>query len=206
MDFLKKIGFNLICFLLITNVSAQDYKLLQNAFAQSYVFEANKNYVGAIEILLKVSNEKTYESNLRLGWLYYASQNYSESINHYQKACDVMPASIEAKLGIVLPLTALGSWDKVITVYNEILKIDSKYAVVNYKLGLIYYTRENYALAKKYFDVYLNLFPFDFDILNISAWNNFRMGNVEIAKSLFNKALLVYPNNSDCLEGLRQCK
>jgi hypothetical protein len=60
--------------------------------------------------------------------------------------------------------------------------------------------------AKKYFDVYLNLFPFDFDVLNISAWNAFRQGKFDVAKALFNKALLVYPGNVDCLEGLKLCK
>jgi hypothetical protein len=43
-------------------------------------------------------------------------------------------------------------------------------------------------------------------VLNISAWNAFRQGKLDIAKALFNKALLVYPGNVDCLEGLKLCK
>ena len=47
---------------------------------------------------------------------------------------------------------------------------------------------------------------FDFETINMSAWTAFRLGKIEIARALFNKALLVYPANADCLEGLKLCK
>lgn len=190
----------------VSSLQGQDMKQVQAAFAQSYIMESSKNYKGAIETILHVHNDKQYETCLRLGWLYYASQQYIESNNYYQKAVDIMPAAIEPRLGMAAPLAALNNWDQVMQVYIDILKIDPNYATVNYRLGLIYYNRQNYVAAKKYFDVYLNLFPFDFDVLNISAWNAFRQGKVDIAKALFNKALLVYPGNVDCLEGLKLCK
>jgi tetratricopeptide (TPR) repeat protein len=190
----------------VSSLQGQDMKQVQAAFAQSYIMESSKNYKGAIETILHVHNDKQYETCLRLGWLYYASQQYIESNNYYQKAVDIMPAAIEPRLGMAAPLAAMNNWDQVMQVYIDILKIDPNYATVNYRLGLIYYNRQNYVAAKKYFDVYLNLFPFDFDVLNISAWNAFRQGKVDIAKALFNKALLVYPGNVDCLEGLKLCK
>lgn len=190
----------------VSSLQGQDMKQIQAAFAQSYIMESSKNYKGAIETILHVHNDKQYETCLRLGWLYYASQQYIESNNYYLKAVDIMPAAIEPRLGMAAPLAAMNNWDQVMQVYIDILKIDPNYATVNYRLGLIYYNRQNYVAAKKYFDVYLNLFPFDFDVLNISAWNAFRQGKVDIAKALFNKALLVYPGNVDCLEGLKLCK
>jgi tetratricopeptide (TPR) repeat protein len=207
MEFLKtaKVAL-LVATITVSSMKGQDMKQIQAAFAQSYIMESSKNYKGAIETILHVHNDKQYETCLRLGWLYYASQQYIESNNYYQKAVDIMPAAIEPRLGMVAPLAAMNNWDQVMQVYIDILKIDPNYATVNYRLGLIYYNRQNYVAAKKYFDVYLNLFPFDFDVLNISAWNAIRQGKVDVAKALFNKALLVYPGNVDCLEGLKLCK
>jgi tetratricopeptide (TPR) repeat protein len=207
MEFLKtaKVAL-LVATITVSSMKGQDMKQIQAAFAQSYIMESSKNYKGAIETILHVHNDKQYETCLRLGWLYYASQQYIESNNYYQKAVDIMPAAIEPRLGMAAPLAAINNWDQVMQVYIDILKIDPNYATVNYRLGLIYYNRQNYVAAKKYFDVYLNLFPFDFDVLNISAWNAIRQGKVDVAKALFNKALLVYPGNVDCLEGLKLCK
>ena len=207
MEFLRTIRLTLLAAsITVASSQAQDMKQVQAAFAQSYIMESSKNYKGAIETILHVHNDKQYETCLRLGWLYYASQQYIESNNYYQKAVDIMPAAIEPRLGMAAPLAAMNNWDQVMQVYIDILKIDPNYATVNYRLGLIYYNRQNYVAAKKYFDVYLNLFPFDFDVLNISAWNAFRQGKLDVAKALFNKALLVYPGNVDCLEGLKLCK
>jgi tetratricopeptide (TPR) repeat protein len=185
---------------------AQDSKQLIAAFSQSYLMETNKNYLAAIAEIQKVHNDRNYETTMRLAWLYYASEKYKESVALYQKAIDLMPASIEPKIAMVTPLVALNNWDKVISNYQEILKISPNYSLINYRLGLIYYNRENYPLAKKYFDINLNLFPFDFETINMSAWTAFRLGKTDIAKALFNKALLVYPANADCLEGLKLCK
>lgn len=207
MEFITRIKLTITAIALASaTIHAQDMKQLQAAFAQSYILESNKNYKGAIETLMHVHNDKQYETCLRLGWLYYASQQYIESNNYYQKAIDLMPAAIEPRLGMVSPLAAINNWDQVVQLYLDILKIDPNYAVVNYRLGLIYYNRQNYVAAKKYFDVYLNLFPFDFDALNISAWTAYRQGKMDVARALFNKALLIYPSNEDSIEGLKLCK
>jgi len=207
MDFLKVKIFTISLFCGVNFLLAQDAtKHLQAAFSQSYGYESSKNYTAAIDAIMQVHNDKQYETCLRLAWLYYSIQKNAESIAFYQKAIQLMPTAIEPKLGIVQPLSAANNWDKVLAQYLDILKIDPSHTAVNYRTGLIYYNKQNYAVAKKYFDVYLNLYPFDFDAINISAWNSLRMGKLDVAKALFNKAMLVYPNSPDCLEGLKLCK
>jgi len=188
------------------SIFAQTQAELEAAFSQSYVFESEKNYDDALQAILKVHSEKCYETQLRLGWLFYSSKKYPESCAHYKKAIALQPNSLEAKLGLANPLAAQSSWEEVTNIYNDILKTDPHQITVNYRLGLIYYNRENFVQAKKYFDVYLNLYPFDYDALSISAWNNLNLGKKDDAKNLFNKALLLYPKNADSLEGLKQCK
>lgn len=196
------LSFTLMCNFAI----AQEQIKLEDAFTQSYVFESEKNYVEAIESILKVHNDKLYETNMRLGWLNYQAKRYPESANYYKKATELKSLSLEAKLGLANALVAQSSWDLVIQVYSDILKIDANQVSVNYKLGLIYYNRENYQLAKKYFETYLNLYPFEYDALSINAWNNLKLGNKKMAAEQFNKALLLYPKNTDSLEGLKLCK
>lgn len=188
------------------NAQNTDIKTLQKAFKDSYTQEQSANYQGAIDVLKPYYAESSYELNLRLGWLTYMAGKLNESISYYEKAVKLMPYSIEAKLGLIYPLSAMKSWDAVIVQYNEILKITPGNTTANYQLGLIYYYREKYAEAKKYFEVFLNLYPFEYDAVIMSAWTYFKLGQFNEAKLLFNKALLLRPTDTSALEGLSYIK
>jgi tetratricopeptide (TPR) repeat protein len=116
------------------------------------------------------------------------------------------PLSIEARLGIVYPASAMGNWNQVENRYLEILKIDPENSLVNYRMGLIYYGREDYGTAFKYFEKVVNHYPFDYDSVIILAWTNYMMGKYREAKVLFQKALLIQPNDPSALEGLALIK
>ena len=94
------------------------------SFIESYGLEATGNYSNAIEKIIKIYTADSYDMNIRLGWLYYNLGNYPESQKYYQIATQILPYSIEAKLGYVLPVSGLGYWDKVVEVYISILTID----------------------------------------------------------------------------------
>ena len=197
----------LASFMLISfGLSAQDKTALPDVFSASYTYEAKAEYSKAIEVLKKVYDESSYEINLRLGWLSYQSGLFTESISFYNKAIALMPMSIEARLGYVLPVSAMGNYNQVITRYNEILRLDPNHYTVNYKLGLIYYNRKNYQEAHKYFEKIVNLYPFDYDALLMMGWTNFQLGKLREAKILFGKALLNRPGDSSALEGISLIK
>lgn len=188
------------------NVNAQANKALSNAFKQSYDYEAVKNYEAATNTINSMYSETSYEINIRLGWLNYLSGKFKESVMYYQKAIELMPAATEPKWGIMYPFTKLENWTEVEKNYISILKIDPKNTTANYNLGLIYYYRKDYISAKKYFDVSLNLFPFNYNNLLMSAWANYFLGNKNEASVLFNKTLLCSPNDKSALEGLSLIK
>lgn len=185
---------------------AQDYKSLQSAFEISYMHELNNNYLGAMEVLKRNYSESSYETNLRLGWLTYKAGLYSESVAYYAKSIQLMPYSIEARLGYVLPAYALGNIDQVIVKYKDILKLDPNNYTANYRLGAIYYSRKDYNSAYKMFEKIANMYPFDYDVLHMFAWTNYRIGKLREAKVLFQKALLNRPNDASVLEGLSLIK
>ena len=194
----------MIGIMLIKFSVAQD--AMQTAFEQSYIQEQAGNYKGAVQSIAAVYNPKSYECNLRLGYLNYMSGAYNDAIGYYKKAIDLMPYAIEPRLGYVYPAAALGKWDDVVLQYQSILKIDPKNSTVNYKLGVIYYNRKKYAQAYALFEKVVNLYPFDYDGLIMFAWTNYRLGKLPQAKLLFKKVLLLSPNDKSALEGLSLIK
>jgi tetratricopeptide (TPR) repeat protein len=138
--------------------------------------------------------------------LNYKAGLFEEAEGYYRRAIQIMPYGIEARFGIVFPLTTMGKTDQVILVYEELLKIDPQNSLANFRLGLVYYGQGNYAQSEKYFTKVVNLYPFDYDGLQMLAWTKLKAGKTQDAKAVFNKALLYKPGDPSCLEGLSLIK
>ncbi|MEI8075501.1 MAG: tetratricopeptide repeat protein [Bacteroidota bacterium] len=207
MEILKK-QIIAISFLMmgLTSYAQADNLALRKAFKESYTFEYSKLYAEAIAALAKVHDENSYELQLRLGWLNYMNKNYTQSQAFYSKAVSLKPYAVEAKLGLVKPLSALESWDKVLQLYEEVIKIDPQNYTANYWAGAIYYTRKKYEPASRLFEKIVNLYPFDYDGNHMLAWTYLNMGKNNEAKAFFNKALLNRPDDSSSLDGISKLK
>lgn len=206
MEILKKLtlGIAIACLTIINpfGVCGQDQTAILDAFTKSYKYEKSGEYSKAIAEVKKVYNDESYEVNLRLGWLHYSSGLFTESIAYYQKAIALMPYAIEPKFGYVYPAFALGNTEQVKTQYAEIIKIDPNNMLANYRLGLLYYGAKDYNAAHKYFEKVVNLWPFDYDGVIMYAWTNFKLGKLREAKVMFNKAMLLKPDDASAKEGL----
>ena len=205
MKTIKIILIGTILFLNITKGFSQTDKIVA-AFSKSYSEEKNADYVGAIMTIKEVYDAKSYELNLRLGWLYYEVGQNKESISFYQLAMNLIPNSIEAKLAYVYPAAALGNMDQVIAQYKKVLEIDPQNTTANYKMGMIYYYKKDYPTAYNYFEKVVNIYPFGYDALLMYAWSNYQTGKTAEAKVLFNKVLMLSPNDTSALEGLALIK
>lgn len=202
MKNISKTLFSFLAVILITANSFAQSNPLEDAFTQSHYFEKMSNYSSAISALKKVYDESSYEINLRLGYLTYLAASYQESVSYYQKAIKLMPVSIEARLGIVYPASALGNMTQVVDEYKKVLEIDPQNTTANYKLGYIYYEKKSYQEAYKYFEKVVNLYPFSYDGLIMFAWTNYQLGKSREAKILFSKTLLLSPADASATEGL----
>jgi tetratricopeptide (TPR) repeat protein len=191
----------------VTTLSVQaQNKTVLAAFSSSYEYEAVAKYDAAIASLNTVYSATSYEINMRMGWLNYLAAKQKEAVSFYQKAIVLMPAATEPKWAIINAYTIQENWVEIEKTYLAILKLDAKNATANYNLGLIYYYRKDYISAKKYFDVALNLYPFGYNNMLMSAWTNYFLGNKNDATVLFNKTLLYSPNDASALEGLSLIK
>ena len=197
----------ILAFILISCFAfAQNNESVRSAFVKSYTYEANKQYEKASNELEHVYNANSYELNLRIAWLKYSSGSYNESVSYYQKAIELQSSSIEARLGIVYPLSAQNKWDEVLAQYHSILQIDNKNSLVNYRTALIYYNRKNYTEAKKHLDVVLQLYPFDFDSNVLQGWTQLGLLNKSEAAISFERALLYNPQDTSAMNGLQMSK
>ena len=202
---MRALSAGILLFSLANRSTAQTDKITV-AYTSSYEKEYKKDYTGAMVPLKEIFDSKSYELNLRLGWLAYEAGQYKESMAYYQTCTELMPYSIEAKLGMAYPAYALGNTSKVISQYENILVIDPDNSTANYKLGMIFYEKKDYASASKYFEKMVNLYPFTYDSLLMYAWTNYQLGKTREAKVLFTKVLWLYPTDKSALEGLSLIK
>jgi tetratricopeptide (TPR) repeat protein len=194
----------LIFFSLNESITAQNNKyVVSEAFSMSYASESKKNYQQAINDLMAVYDDKSYEINVRLGWLYYYLEAYELSKKYYEIAVQLNPNSVEGRLGLVLPASALANWDLVLQQYLEILKIDDLNSTVNYFTGLIFYNKSEFGNAEKYFEKVYQHYPFNYDTAIVLAITKQQLKKDNDAKNLFMKALLFYPGDQTALEGLK---
>ncbi len=185
-----------------SGIKAQDYVKLRSVFEKSYALENDSLYQESLNVLKDHYQPNSYDFNIRYGWLYYIIGDYPKSKEYYKKAMDILPYSHEAKFGYVLPLAGLGEWESVINIYNSMLKNDPKNTLIHYRLGAIFYDRKDYQKAYNYLEEVINLYPNDYPTNLLFAWTNYQMGKLKEAKVLFNKVLLIKPNDASALEGL----
>ncbi|MDP1728029.1 MAG: tetratricopeptide repeat protein [Bacteroidota bacterium] len=173
------------------------------AFSKSYSFEYETQYTKAIAVLLDL-NIDTYQINLRLGWLNYLNKDYIKSESYYKKAVAIEPASVEARFGHVLPLSALGNWNSVLNVYLEIIKYDPNNSIANYRIASIYYSRKEYGNASTYVNRVLRLYPFDYDSNLLYGKILLAQGKNMDAKKYLGKALEYNPQSDEVKAELKK--
>lgn len=193
----------IILALVVCCFSSKAQQTSESAFAKSYSFEYETQYAKAITALSELHIE-SYQINLRLGWLYYLSKDYIKSEQYYRKAVASEPASIEARFGLVLPLSTLGNWNNVLSVYLEITKLDANNSIANYRLASIYYTRKDYANATQYVSKVLKLYPFDYDSNLLTGKILMAQAKNTDAKKYFTKALEYNPQSEEAKAAIKK--
>lgn len=193
----------LMFFAVKLNSKTPDEKV--KAFNESIKLESDGKIDKAIEPLLKIYNtaKENYLINLRLGWLYYQKKDYSRSKDYYSEAIRLNPKSIDAKLGLTLPLSALNEWNKVKELYLDILKSNSMDYTANLRLGQIYLQNGDYNNAKKYLEIAYNTFPSYYEPNLSLGWTYYYLGIRDKAKILLTQALMLSEGDKLASEGLK---
>jgi tetratricopeptide (TPR) repeat protein len=182
--------------------SQSDQQILR--FNESLAAENGKDIPKALQSLEIMVDEaqSDYLINLRLGWLHYLNRDYEKSVQFYKKALDLTAQqSIEAMLGLVLPLAAQSEWAQVEDLYQKILRLDSGHYTANLRLGQIYLNRGEFARAQKYFAVILKRYPGDYEANLSGGWNAYYSGDAPAARKCFEQALMLSPGDTSASRG-----
>lgn len=99
--------------------------LAQDPWKDSYAAEAALDYQQAIDALAPVldANPDHEFALMRRGWLNYLAGQYNESLRDYQRALELNDQSLEARLGIMLPLLAQQRWRQAAAYGQEVLAV-----------------------------------------------------------------------------------
>ena len=94
-------------------------------WAESYRLEALSQYDNAAKVMSSIikNNPNNNFAVSRRGWLNYLRGAHNESIRDYQKALEINPQSLDARLGLLLPLLAQQRWREASSHANKTLKI-----------------------------------------------------------------------------------
>ena len=87
-------------------------KLYADDWADSFRLESENRYFEAAQVIEKYTKTKTISefAVIRHGWLNYLMGNHNGSIQDYQSALTINPNSLDARLGLLLPLLAQSRW------------------------------------------------------------------------------------------------
>lgn len=176
-----------------------------NAFNNSIAQAEKGNYNEAIKELTNIYStySNDYLVNLRLGYLYYLTKKYDESIKYYSKAVELKNyQSVEAYFGLVLPLAAREKWNDVAKSYEKIMSLDPNNYTANLRMGQILMNRKDYKNADQYLAKVYRLFPSDYEANLSYGWNLFYLNRKSEAKEKFIYVLMVSKDDASAIEGL----
>ncbi len=172
-------------------------KEFRGALQRSFGYEHSQTYDEAVRALLPVhkASPNSHLLNLRLGWLYYLKGNYANSEQHYQAAMKVAPASLEAKLGYMLPLLAQQRYSAVEVVARQVLKADSGNYYGNLRLTVALRLQRKYKQAASVAGRMLAFYPTDVSFLTELALISAAERDIETSRRLFLEILTLDPEN-----------
>ena len=116
-----KLHKGLLCLLLVAESAA----IRADAWSESYLLESKAEYEAAAALFDPVlKREPANEfALLRRAWLNYLSGRYNQSHSDYQLALQVNPQSLDAQIGLTLPLLAQSRWKEAAIAARQALQV-----------------------------------------------------------------------------------
>jgi len=193
---MKKLSIVLL-FVFISSLFAITPEEIQEAYHKSFNYEQIEDYENAIRALSPVLDEypNGYTVNLRLGWLYYLLGRYANSIEHYQKAVQIVPTSLEAKNGLMLPMLAQNKYSDAVSIAYQVVSVDHYNYYGNMRLAYSLRMLKKYDQAEQILNKMLAVYPTDITFLTELALVKYNQGDTEKAGNLMWDVQTLDPEN-----------
>jgi len=170
---------------------------VQQLWSSSFEAERDKDYDRAIndvdEIVKITGDEANTYANLRLGWLYYLKRDYTQARTAYRAAAKSSPGAVSPLLGLINCDVADKKPDGAIASAKTLLDLDPLNFTANKTLGDLYYQKKDFESAAIYYYKLSATYPENLEMANSLAWCYLKMGNRNLAKSVFGNVLAILP-------------
>jgi tetratricopeptide (TPR) repeat protein len=115
------------------------------------------------------------------GMALYQEDNFSESMQAYQKVLDIRPLDAEAWNNMGIDLGMLGRYDDAIEAFEKAISINQLYAEAWFNKGVIYDLQSNYPMAIQAYDRAIQINPsyekaIDQKYRDIEMVNSYQLG------------------------------
>ncbi len=169
----------------------------ESLWSKSYLLESEGKYQQAAAVLEPVLSESGIGEYgwLRTGWLHYLQANYNDSRKAYLKALDLNNQSIDARLGIILPLLAKQRYREVEYYANQIISIDPWNLKANVYLMLVEEVNKEWSTLAQHAQRVSQRYPTDADSLVYLARAYAWLGESDLAKRVYQRVQMIYPTN-----------
>jgi tetratricopeptide (TPR) repeat protein len=178
--------------LMTSPVAAQDA-----GWKTSYELEAAGKYNEAINALDRVAaNGPDAElKTIRRGWLYYLSGNFNDAIREYRLAIDRNGRSVDARLGLTLPLLAQKRWREAEQSARSALDIASNNYTALLRLAIAQEGERDWPAMLKTTTTLVSSYPTDATAYLYLARANAWLIKREEAVAAYAAVLARYPGN-----------
>jgi tetratricopeptide (TPR) repeat protein len=165
----------------------------------SYTYEAAGKYVDAMSVLDTVTaNGPDAELKLlRRGWLYYLPGRMDESIREYRLAIERNPKSIDARLGLTLPLLATKRWREAEQASKAVLDLAPNSYVGQVRLATAQEGLQDWSALLKTASSLTTSFPTDATSFVYLARANAWLGKKPEALAAYSAVLARAPGNTE---------
>ena len=178
----------------------------EDPWQNSYKLEISGKYPEALAVLdpISASGADAELKTLRRGWLYYLQGNYNEAIREYRYAVERNKKSVDARLGLTLPLLAQKRWREAEQNARESLELASNNYIGLLRLALALEGQRDWADMAKVAASMVAHYPSDATahvyLARAYAWQNRRNDAV----TAYNAVLSRYPGHLEAKAYLEQ--
>jgi len=173
-------------------------------WAESYRLESLTQYDAAAKSMdVIISNNGSHEFAItRRAWLNYLRGAHNESIRDYQRAIEINSESLEAKLGIMLPLLAQQRWREVSSYANNVLKTAPLNYYAHLRLMIAEEGEKNWSALARHAERMHKVYPSDASILVYLARANDWLKNDKAARKAYQAVLERIPGHIEAAQYL----
>ncbi len=166
-----------------------------SVWKRSHDMEAKGDYEEAAAIIKPWAASDDEYAILRYAYLKYMQGEYNESIDYYEKAIELNPKSLSAKLGITLPQIAQGRWRQVKIYTRQVLVRSDWNYTAHLRLMMAEEGTKKWHTLDKHAGKLVEIYPGDSAAYVYLARANAWQGDEPVAKAAYKEVLHRSPDH-----------